>query len=404
MKQRKSQEVSSVLQRRRRRERRELIFTVVAFSLLLGAWLFGYFQEGADIEDSFIKIMPDAERFVRSGDLWKAYAANEPDSTLVGCISRGSAISYGGPLEVIAALDLQGQVIGVMVVDHRDTPSFIHNVAVGGFLDQLPGKSYRDPFQSEEDIDVVTGATITSEAIARSVQEAAIRVAKEELSKNVTLPRKKVRFGLPEVTLILLYAVGFIAHRPNFPKKNIIRWATMIIGLLVLGFWFNRPLTVAHITSLLAGYFPSLYDNLYWYLLVGGIFLIVTVDNRNPYCSWFCPFGAFQECLSAVGNTRWNPPRKWRFRLKWATRVLAFGAIFFGLLFRQPSATSYEIFGTLFNFTGSIFQWILLVLIILSSLVIYRPWCTYLCPLDPVVDVISTARKWIIDLWPKKGT
>ncbi len=199
----------------------------------------------------------------------------------------------------------------------------------------------------DQDIDAVTGATITSAAISSAVQEVAVRVANTQLSKSVDLPRPPLKIGIPEITLVLLYAVSFIAYRPKVPGKKIIRWVGMITGMVVLGFWFNRPLTVAHFTSLLSGYLPNWRENIYWFLLLGGIIFGVTVENRNPYCSWFCPFGAFQECLSAVGNTRWQPPRIWQNRLKWAVRILAFSAVFFGLALRQPGATSYEIFGTL---------------------------------------------------------
>lgn len=371
-----------------------------AFLLLAAAWLFGYYRSGADIESNFDKLLPQADQFVRSGPFWEAYQIREGENrSLLGYLGTGTAPSYGGPLQVITAVDPDGKIIGTMVIDHRDTPSFFHNVSASGFLEQLLGKSYQDPFQDTQDIDAVTGATITSMAISRAAQDVAVRIAGSELSKTVQTEKEPIQFGIPEGTLILLYLVGYIAHRPKFPRKKLVRWATMITGMIVLGFWFNRPLTVAHFTSLLAGYLPSWRENLYWFLLVGGILFVVTVDNKNPYCSWFCPFGAFQECLSAVGNTRWQPPRAWRFRLKWAVRFLAFASLFFGLAFRQPAATSYEIFGTLFGLTGSIYQWILLVIVILASLVIYRPWCTYLCPLDPIVEVVSASKRWVKELW-----
>jgi polyferredoxin len=32
---------------------------------------------------------------------------------------------------------------------------------------------------------------------------------------------------------------------------------------------------------------------------------------------------------------------------------------------------------------------------VLASLIIYRPFCSYLCPLDPVVDFIGELRRWV---------
>jgi len=399
----KPQQIIHTLNRRQSRQKREKISAVIAALLLIGAWFYGYFQASASVEANFALVFPQADRFVRSGSVWEAYAGDfDQEPGLIGYVGIGRAPSYGGPLEVIVGVDLEGTVNGAMVVDHRDTPSFFHNVTAGGFLNQIPGKTYLDPFQVDDDIDAVTGATITSAAISHAVKEVAVRVANTELSKSVQLPQPPLKIGIPEITLVLLYATSFIAYRPQVPGKKIIRWAGMITGMVVLGFWFNRPLTVAHFTSLLSGYLPNWRENIYWFLLLGGIIIGVTVENRNPYCSWFCPFGAFQECLSAVGNTRWQPPRIWQSRLKWAVRFLAFSALFFGLALRQPGATSYEIFGTLFALNGSVFQWILLVLVILSSLVIYRPWCKYLCPLDPIVDFVFAVRRWLKALWMSK--
>jgi polyferredoxin len=75
------------------------------------------------------------------------------------------------------------------------------------------------------------------------------------------------------------------------------------------------------------------------------------------------------------------------------------------LAFRQPAAASYEPFGTLFDLTGSWPQWVLLVLVLLASLVIHRPFCNYLCPLDPVVGYIGEIRRWVKesrDSWLKR--
>lgn len=63
------------------------------------------------------------------------------------------------------------------------------------------------------------------------------------------------------------------------------------------------------VVSVLAGYWPDWHTNLYWYLLVGGILFVTTVDAKNPYCSWLCPFGAFQECMAAVSKAKVFRPR-----------------------------------------------------------------------------------------------
>ncbi len=80
-------------------------------------------------------------------------------------------------------------------------------------------------------------------------------------------------------------------------------------------------------------------------------------------------------------------------------RGLAFAAVLLGLALRRPGIAGYEPFATLFDFRGNIVEVIFLVIIILASLLMYRPFCNYLCPLDPVYDFIAESRRWVREGW-----
>jgi polyferredoxin len=72
-----------------------------------------------------------------------------------------------------------------------------------------------------------------------------------------------------------------------------------------------------------------------------------------------------------------------------------------GLVLRRPGIASYEPFATLFDLRGTGIEWAFLIVIILVSLVMFRPFCAYLCPLDPVVDFIASGRRWALESWRK---
>lgn len=385
---------------RQRREYLEKILSLLAFGLLLAAWFIGYARNNGDIEMYLPQVMPGAEVFEQKGEIWAGIHTNpNGEQEIIGYIGVGDSPGYGGPLKMMVAIDIKGNVVGALVVDHRETPSFFRRIVENDFLRQFIGRPYNSPFNLGEDIDGVTGASFTSNALATVIRNKSRQIAGTELGLMVPPESHPIQFGVPEITIILLYGIGFFVHKPDFPHKKLIRWAMLIGGMIILGFWLNRPLTIANFTSLLSGYWPDWHNNLYWFFLLGGIFFVITVDGKNPYCFWFCPFGAVQECLHAVGQGNFSPPREWMNSLKWTQRSLAFLAIFFGLAVRQPSATSYEVFGTMFGFIGTNLQWILLAMILLASLFIYRPWCNYLCPIDPVMELISRIRRWIQEQW-----
>ena len=103
--------------------------------------------------------------------------------------------------------------------------------------------------------------------------------------------------------------------------------------------------------------------------------------------------------MGVVGKAKLYSPGRYRQFFSWLRRGLVWFAIIVALLFRSPGLTSYEIFGTLFSLLGTNSQFSLLVIVLVASLFIKRPWCTYLCPIDPVVEFIRMARKWIIEIW-----
>jgi polyferredoxin len=175
----------------------------------------------------------------------------------------------------------------------------------------------------------------------------------------------------------------------------------MLVGMGVLGFVYNRPLTLVFINKMLLGFWPEWRLNLYWYILLAGIVLIIAVGKKSPYCEWFCPFGSAQECLGIIGGAKRRIPDRAHILLRWFQRVLALSAIALALLSRNSSISSYEVFGAFFHLIGSSFNFALLGVVLIATLFLKRPWCSYLCPLRPVSDFIRLISNWIREIWLK---
>jgi hypothetical protein len=301
---------------------------------------------------------------------------------------------------VAVGVDLQGNVQGIVVLTQRETPVWFRKVADSGLISSLLGKNYQDPFRLSQDVDGITGATVTSRAIVESVRRGARAVAGDQL--GLALPAQassKINFGPPEIAVLGLFALGYFGHQAKFKYMKQLRWAAMLIGLVALGFIYNLPLSLSNINTFLLGFWPPWQTNLYWYLLMGGILFVFAADNKNPYCQWFCPFGAAQECVGIVGKARSYSSRRYRGLFAWLLRGLVWFAILLALLFRNPGLTSYEIFGTLFSLMGSSLQFILLGMVLVASLFVKRPWCAYLCPITPIDAFIRMVREWSLQQW-----
>ena len=177
----------------------------------------------------------------------------------------------------------------------------------------------------------------------------------------------------------------------------------MLVGMIILGFMYNRPLTLVYITKLTLGYWPQWRTNLYWYFLVGGVLLIFIFNNRNAYCGWFCPFGAAQECMGVIGGGG-LPRSRYHNAMRVLQRMLALMAILIGIYFRSPGLSNYELYGTLFGLVGTTIQFAVLGVVLIVAMFIKRPWCNYLCPIRPALEIINIFRGWVKGLWKKENT
>lgn len=386
----------SAFQQRNRRERWLIGLTV---ALVLAAWVYGYFTSSTDVAPLVSEVLPGATRIESRGQL---FVGLDAAGQVAGYAAVGSAPGYGGPIETLVGVDPAGQILGVKIVTQRESPGFFRLVENNNQPGQYTGRAVTDPLELGHDLDAVTGATVSAEGVANSVTAAVRNIAATGLNAPLPAKARPIQFGLPEITLLLLFAAGYFAHKLRNPAlKRRIRWGTLLTGMIVLGFIYTAPFTITMVISLLSGYWPDWHNNLYWYLLIGGIIFVTTVDAKNPYCYWFCPFGAFQECLAVVSRAKLYRPRALNSYLTWIQRGLALAAIVLGLVLRRPGVAGYEPFATLFDFRGTTVQWAFLAIIVLASFAVYRPFCNYLCPLDAVVEFIAAGRRWLKEVWLK---
>lgn len=80
---------------------------------------------------------------------------------------------YGGPMNVVVGINLKGKVTGLKVSDHRETPGLGTDVVENPeYIKEFKNKTARDPVEIGKDVDVISGSTISSKALASGVREA----------------------------------------------------------------------------------------------------------------------------------------------------------------------------------------------------------------------------------------
>jgi uncharacterized protein with FMN-binding domain len=363
-------------------------------------WWIGAGRAGIDLQPFLTAAWPQAQAFEElDGNSYRVLGSADE---VLGYVTTGTASGYGGPLTMAISMTPAGVVESLAVVEHRETPSFFRTVLEGRFLARLVGKSSSDPVVLDDDVDGVSGATYTCRGMTQSVHRAARKIAGEFLELEVAPDKRNIVFGLPEIVLIALFTIAVSRRRIKGKLSTALRWTTLLGGLLFLGFVFNSPFVLAHINMVLIGYWPEWQTHIFWYILIIGLLLFKATEEWNVYCYDFCPFGALQEIAATIGGSK---PKKlrWSKVLLWAQRLLTLAAISLALIYRNPGLSSYEVFGTAFALEGSNFQFVLLAIILLSSLFLYRPWCRHLCPLhkNATEGLFDNTRRIARTAWQK---
>ena len=91
-----------------------------------------------------------------------------------GCVAEVSANGFGGAIDMVVGVNMEGCVTGVAVIGHSETPN-VGSKVVGdqAVLDQFIGMTGEITVNSGDNaVDAVTGATTTSKAVAAGVNAA----------------------------------------------------------------------------------------------------------------------------------------------------------------------------------------------------------------------------------------
>lgn len=96
---------------------------------------------------------------------------HDEDGELIGIMATVSAVGYDGDINYNLAFDGTGEIIGVRIISHTETPGIGDVIERESFKEQFIGKSYEDPITAGEDVDIISGATVSTVAMINSIRQ-----------------------------------------------------------------------------------------------------------------------------------------------------------------------------------------------------------------------------------------
>jgi polyferredoxin len=173
------------------------------------------------------------------------------------------------------------------------------------------------------------------------------------------------------------------------------RVSILLITIIFGGIWLGGiPNAIMPIQQTLTAIGLRInFDYLLPAIIIVSVLLTTSVIVGRIFCGFACPIGALQELISKINfKSDLKAQKKVKIRIDVSTRLsVKVRWIFLGLLFLSASIWSLIIlpeFNPLLGF--SIFRspdshtlvipFIALILVCITSVFLYRPWCRFLCP------------------------
>lgn len=214
-------------------------------------------------------------------------------------------MGYQGPTDTLIVFDPGGRVTGIRLRGSYDNEPYVGYVRDEDyFLEFFNGQSLEQLARLDAAVEGVSGATMTSQAVARGVAKAARAARLAVVSRTPRMVWSRRDSGTAAVVVAALLIC--------FTRLRGVRWVRVAFQLLLIGYFgfMNGDLLSQ---ALFVGWAQS---GVPWRLAPGlaaltAISLTVPpVFKKQVYCHHICPFGAAQQLvrIDSPGRLR-LPPR-----------------------------------------------------------------------------------------------
>ncbi|AWK50706.1 RnfABCDGE type electron transport complex subunit G [Clostridium beijerinckii] len=127
-------------------------------------------------QESMKALVNDADNFKEISDKKEWFTA-EKDGKVIAYVVPGESKGYGGAIKMLVAVTSDGKIIDYTILSANETPGLGDNAAKEPFRSQFAGKQAEDltvvkDLSKKENIQAMTGATISSKAVTLAVKNA----------------------------------------------------------------------------------------------------------------------------------------------------------------------------------------------------------------------------------------
>lgn len=205
--------------------------------------------------------------------------------------------------------------------------------------------------------------------------------------------------------LLVLTSFLTLAMVSFFKNSSALKYVTLVVSIVYLGFLKSSLVSIVNIFGLIEWNFPLFRYNLSWYLLF--FFTVAsTVLWGRLYCGRICSFGALTQLLDRMlpSSLRFELPSRVDRSAIYVKYLLLGSALAYFMLTHDNLIYRYIEPFWMFTLSGSTLMWILLGLLLLTTVFIRNFYCRYLCPLGAALGLVSNLTILRIKRWRECDT
>ena len=333
-------------------------------------------------KDAAKQIFKTAETFEKTGNEC-VFNVSESSGKMLGRVlyakpDETSIAGFGGNLRVVVGILPDGKIAGVELGENYESYGFIERVRDEGFFKKWNGLSIEEA--AKADVDTVSGATMSTTAIKSMV---ALNLSKYSGMK-IAADRQDATPLWLKIAVFVILAYSLFAF--FFPQKTAkFRIFHLVLLVVVLGFISGSALSFESFKNWLISGNIALVP----IVILCAAVLIPVIFGKNFYCSFLCPFGAFQELLGRIPLPKKSLPPKFMKGVsifKGVLLVLIYAVMISSLI---SDLTVFEPFSAFKFEAASLPSLVIAALFLAVSMFISRPWCRFFCPTGTLINMLS---------------
>jgi len=207
------------------------------------------------------------------------------------------------------------------------------------------------------------------------------------------------------VDLTMFTAFATLALIGFFRKSERLKWITMGIAVVYLGFARSQLITIVNIFGLTQWNLPVFRHNMTWYLF--AIFtLVTTVLWGRLYCGRVCAFGAMTQLLDKIvpARLRFEVPRRIDRRAAYIKYGLLGTTVLYFLVTKDIKIYRYVEPFWMFSLQATIGMWVALGVLLVATVFVRNLYCRFLCPVGAFLGLLSNLTVFRIKRWSECNT